>query len=265
VNDLPRRIVSLCPSLTEALFALGAGGRVVGVTDWCVHPKERLEGLPRVGGTKTPDLEAIFALRPDLVVVNEEENRIADVEAIRERGIATLETFPRTALEAASTMRAMGRALGLEGRGEAIAREIESARAEVAAASGARRVPLLCLVWRSPYIAVNRDTYIHDLLDCAGARNCTADREERYPRLLGEEVVAARAEAILLTSEPYPFKPIHVAEVRALTGLESGNVVLADGELLSWYGPRTPEGLRYAGRLVRSLRGRRGDDEKSGP
>lgn len=255
MSRLPQRIVSLCPSLTEALFALGAGDRVVGVTDWCVHPKGSVESLPKVGGTKTPDLEALFALKPDLLVVNEEENRIADVEAIRERGIATLETFPKGALDAAATMRAMGGAVGCGERGDALAREIEDARAEVlAACAGKARVPVLCLVWRSPYIAVNRDTYIHDLIETAGAENRTADREERYPRLRPEDVVGSGAAAILLTSEPYPFQPIHAAEVRSLTGLGPGRAPLVDGELLSWYGPRTPEGLRYAARLVDGLR-----------
>src|SRR5690606_12884152 len=92
----PRRIVSLVPSVTETLFAVGLGDRVVGVTDWCLHPEDRLAGLPRVAGTKNPDLATIAALRPDLVLANLEENREVDVRRLRERGVCVWVDFPRS-------------------------------------------------------------------------------------------------------------------------------------------------------------------------
>lgn len=249
------RIVSLCPSLTETLFALGAGDRVVGVTEWCTRPADGVESLPKIGGTKNPNLEAILRLAPDLVVVNEEENRLPDVEFLRERGVELLETFPRGAAGAAATVREMGRRLGCAARGEEIAREIERTRVEIAAAnSGKPRVRLAILVWRAPYMGVNRDTYVHDLVATAGGENVFAGRAERYPRIEPEELRAAGISAALLTSEPYPFTAQHAAEVRALCGLSSGRAVLVDGELLTWYGPRTPEGLRYAARILDPLR-----------
>ncbi|HKB15780.1 MAG TPA: cobalamin-binding protein [Planctomycetota bacterium] len=252
---LPKRIVSLCPSLTETLFAIGAGERVVGVTEYCTRPEAEVADLPKVGGTKTPDLERIFRLEPDLVVVNEEENRLPDVEVLRARGIPLLETFPKGALGAAATVRSMGRRIGGEARAEELALEIERARAEVASASaGKPRVRLACLVWRAPYMTVNRDTYVHDLLETAGAENLFAQEAERYSRISPERLRDVAPEAVLLTSEPYPFTALHAAEVRALCGLPSGRAVLVDGELLTWYGPRTPEGLRYAARVLDRLR-----------
>jgi ABC-type Fe3+-hydroxamate transport system substrate-binding protein len=241
--------------LTETLFAIGAGDRVVGVTDWCTRPEEGVAALPKVGGTKTPDLGRILALRPDLVVVNEEENRLADVEILREHRVPLLETFPRSASGAAATVREMGRRLGCGERAEDLAREIERAREEVASAcAGKARVRLACLVWRAPFMAVNRDTYIHDLLETAGGENLFASDPQRYPRIPPERLREAAPSAVLLTSEPYPFTALHAAEVRALCSLPSGRAVLVDGELLSWYGPRTPEGLRYAARVLDRLR-----------
>lgn len=251
----PQRIVCLCPSLTEALFDMGAGERVVGVTDWCIHPMEECEKRTRVGGTKTPDLEKLFSLEPDLVIVNEEENRLEDVEEIQARGIEILNTFPKTVADSAATMRTIGAKVGCMQAGEAIAREVEAEIEKTrATVTGRPSLRFVYLIWRRPYMTVNRDTFASDLLSLAGGVNVFADLEPRYPKISAEQLFSAKPDAIFLGSEPYMFTAPHAAEVCADAGLAPERVVLADGELLSWYGSRTPAGIRYAREIVAKLR-----------
>ena len=246
----PERIVSLVPSLTESCFALGLGERVVGVTDWCVHPAEGVAALPKVGGTKNPDLDAIRALRPDLVIANREENRRRDVERLEAAGIPVWVTYPRTVREGVDLLAEVA-ALGATP--EATAAVVEPVRAALAAAeaqAGAPRVRVFCPIWRDPWMAVGRDTYAQDLLHLCGGENVFADREERrYPRVTREEIVAGRPEVILLPDEPYEFGPRDVAELCSLAvpAAENRRIHLIDGTLVSWYGPRI-------GRAIEALR-----------
>ena len=149
----PRRIVSLVPSLTEACFALGLGDRIVGITEWCVHPADGVARLPKLGGTKTPDLAAIRALCPDLVIANREENRRRDVERLQAAGIPVWVTYPRSVREGAELLDELA-ALGAAP--ETIAAVVEPVRAAVAAAE-ARRVAdptrVFCPIWRNPWMA----------------------------------------------------------------------------------------------------------------
>ncbi|HKD99931.1 MAG TPA: helical backbone metal receptor [Planctomycetota bacterium] len=252
--DAPARIVCLCPSITEALFAIGAGDRVVGVTEYCVHPQERVADLPKVGGSKVVDLDALFELAPDLVVMNEEENRIEDFEEIRERGIRVLRTFPKTVLDAAPMMRELGRAVACEEEAERVARAIESAAASArAGAKETKRPRVACLVWMRPFMTVNADTFLHDMLDLAGLENVFASRPERYPRLEPAELTGG-LDAVLLPNEPFEFVPQHATEIAALAGLPTRSAVLCDGQYLTWYGSRTPDGIAYTVRLAQRVR-----------
>lgn len=249
-----QRIVCLCPSLTEALFDMGAGERVVGVTDWCIHPMEECEKRTRVGGTKTPDLAKLFALQPDLVIVNEEENRLEDVEEIQARGIEILNTFPKTVADSATTLRAIGEKVGCVEAAESIAREIETEIEKTRASVADRpRLRFAYLIWRRPYMTVNRDTFANDLITIAGGANVFGDHATRYPKIAAEQLFNAKLDAIFLGSEPFMFTAPHAAEVCADAGLPPQRVVLADGELLSWYGSRTPAGIRYAREIVAKL------------
>jgi ABC-type Fe3+-hydroxamate transport system substrate-binding protein len=233
--------VCLVPSLTESLFALGLGGKVVGVTDYCVHPARELAATPRVGGTKTPDLGAVIALAPDLVIANREENRRRDVERLRAAGLRVWVTYPRTVREGAGLLAELA-ALGASP--EAVDRVVEPVRRAVEEAEAARRDAgprVFCPIWRRPWMAVGGDTYAHDLIALCGGRNvfgACADR--RYPRVREEEIVAAAPELILLPDEPYAFGPQDAAELRAwpVPAARSGRIHLIDGTLVSWYGAR---------------------------
>lgn len=256
----PRRIVSLVPSLTEALFALGLGERLVGVTDWCVHPAEKVADLPKVGGTKNPDRERIAELAPDLVLANREENRRRDVEALEALGLDVWVTYPRTVGEAA---RLLGELADLGAMPSARTRVLEPIEAEIAAA--AHRVPqppvpVFCPVWKDPWMAVGGDTYADDLLQVCGGRNVFAARpERRYPIVTLEEVVEAAPEVILLPDEPYAFGPREVEELSRLPlpAARSGRIHPIDGTLVSWYGPRIAKAIQGIGELLR------GADERS--
>jgi ABC-type Fe3+-hydroxamate transport system substrate-binding protein len=148
-------------------------------------------------------------------------------------------------------VRSIGAALERTTEAEAIARDIEKRTARVVRdAAGKREVPFAYLIWRKPWMAVNRDTFAHALLAQAGGRNVFADRAERYPEVALEDLERAAPELVLLGTEPFPFGPKHIEELALLTGLPAARFVVADGEYLSWHGSRTPTGVDYAERLI---------------
>jgi ABC-type Fe3+-hydroxamate transport system substrate-binding protein len=249
---LPDRIVSLVPSLTEALFALGLGERVVGATDWCVHPADALAAVPRVGGTKDPDLAAIERLRPGLVIANREENTRRTVRQLEAAGVPVWVTYPRTVVEAAALLRELAL---LGGRSAELASVVAPVEDAIAAAQRDRPdapVRVFCPIWKDPWMAVGSDTYAHDLIELCGGRNVFAGlASRRYPIVRDEEIAAAAPEVILLPDEPYAFGAEHAAALRALPlpAAAAGRIHCVDGTLLSWYGPR----IRRAIELLRSL------------
>ena len=245
------RIVSLCPSLTELVFDLGRGAELVGITQFCVHPAERVDAVEKVGGTKTPKLDRIRELAPDVVLFNEEENRREDFEVLREAGLKVVNTFPKDAEETAAMVRQLGDELERPREAEAIARDIEERLVRVRGeAAGRDPVRFAYVIWREPWMSVNEDTFASALLSEAGGENVFADRAERYPTFGLGELAAAAPDLVLLCTEPFDFRPEHVPEVAATTGLVEGRVRIADGEYLSWHGSRTPDGIDYAAGLI---------------
>jgi len=251
----PRRIVSLVPSITEILFALGAGEAVAGCTIYCTQPADGVATKARVGGEKNPDLAAIRALGADLVVANVEENLREHVETLRSWGIAVYVTYPRTVADGVRLVRDLGEVTGAAERGAEIAAELEAALARaVAPRDDARRPRVFCPIWRRPYMAVGGDTYADDMLRVCGGDNVFAGRPGRYPTVTLEEITAAAPEVILLPDEPYRFRRAHIADFTAHPGVPavaSGRIHLIDGKLLTWYGPRIGAALRELGTLLR--------------
>jgi len=245
------------PSLTEALFSLGLGPRVVGITDWCVHPRAGVAGLPRMGGTKNPDRAAILALAPDLVVANREENRRRDVEALASAGLPVWVTYPRTVREAVALL---GEIADLGATAEARERVVGAAERAVAlAAAGTASAPapvrVFCPIWRDPWMSIGADTYAHDLLVLCGGTNVFASlRGRRYPRVDLAQVMDAAPEVILLPDEPFAFGPRDVAELQqlAVPAAESGRIHVIDGTLVSWYGPRIARAISVLRGLLAS-------------
>jgi ABC-type Fe3+-hydroxamate transport system substrate-binding protein len=243
------RVVSLVPSLTEWLVAAGVRERLVGVTDWCAEPAEVVAGLPKVRGTKNPDLAAVRALEPDLVVANAEENRRIDVERLQAAGVSVYVTAPLTVAGAVDELRALAAAVGDLPHADALDACLRAALAGAERRRDGRRAPTryACAVWRDPWMWVGRSTYAADLLALAGGEPVLDDPAGRYPRLEPAAVAALAPDAVLLPSEPYPFGSADAEEVAGWSG---ARVHLVDGRALTWYGPRIPAALDAFRRLL---------------
>ena len=248
-----RRIVSLVPSTTELLCALGLADALVGVTVYCVEPRDVVRTKTRVGGEKDPDLAKIQALAPDLVVANIEENRREDVEALRAAGLHVWLAYPRSVAESLVMIRELGEVTGTVAGARALLDSLEPLYAEARAhAAGRRPTPVFYPIWREPWMTVGRDTYIHDLLATCGGANVFADRE-RYPSISLEEVAARAPEVVLLPDEPFRFRRAHLRDFDAypaMPAVRAGRLHLVDGKPFSWHGPRLAEALRTVPALL---------------
>ncbi|WP_433310606.1 helical backbone metal receptor [Micromonospora chersina] len=224
------RVVSLVPSLTEAV-ALTRPEVLVGATDWCTHPAGL--DVARVGGSKYPDLDRVRALRPDLVLLNEEENRLADAEALRAAGVPVRVTFPRTVPEALTQLGELVGALGVAGEPDWL---LAARRAWAAPPAPARPRAAVVPVWRRPWVVLGRDTFAGDVLRRLGVTNRYADHPERYPRPGLDELRAREPELVVLPDEPYRFTTDDGPE--AFPGVPAA---LVSGRHLTWYGPSLAE------------------------
>ena len=244
----PRRIVSLIPSTTETLCALGLAERLVGVTVYCREPAGVTRTKTKIGGEKNPDLEKIRALAPDLVVANIEENVRAHIDTLRAWSIPVWVTYPRTVAGGLRMIHELGEVTATGARAADILSELEPLYERVRRASATRpAVDVFYAIWRGPYMTINADTYIHDMLAVCGGRNVFGDRAERYPAVTLDEVAARRPHVILLPDEPFRFRPAHVKDFAAypeVPAVSGGRIHLVDGKPFSWHGPRIAEALR---------------------
>lgn len=250
----PARIVSLVPSTTESLCALGLGRRLVACTRYCEEPADELAGLARVGGTKNPDREAIVALRPDLVAANAEENRGEDLEWLAARVPVVVQT-PRSVLEAARCLRDLAERVDAVSEVQPFLLRIEAhlVAAEVAALRSAR-LRVFYPVWCKPWMSVNRDTYVHDVLRVAGMDNVVADSHERYPEVAVDHVRSRRPDAVLLPSEPWTFTAADAHRIAHERTFGTALVEPCDGRDFCWHGVRMADGLGRALDLAARLR-----------
>jgi ABC-type Fe3+-hydroxamate transport system substrate-binding protein len=236
------RVVSLVPSLTEAI-AVSAPGLLAGVTDWCSHPADL--DAARIGGTKNPDVAAVVALAPDLVVANEEENRAADLDALRAAGLRVIVTEVRSLPQAFAELErvlvtgcGVGRPAWLDAA-EAAWREVRPL---------APRRTAVVPVWRRPWMALGRATFAGDLLARLGVDHVFAGHAERYPRF--DPAGVGAADLVVLPDEPYAFTAGDGPE--AFPGLPAA---LVDGRRLTWYGPSLTEAPQVLGRALREALG----------
>jgi ABC-type Fe3+-hydroxamate transport system substrate-binding protein len=252
--DPPQRIVSLIPSTTELLCDLGLADRLVGVTAYCVEPKDIVRTKARIGGEKDPDLDRIRALAPDLVIANVEENVRAHVDTLRGWGIRVWVTYPRTVAESLRMIRELGEVTGTGARAEALATTLEAELAAIRAAAGGGAVRVFYAIWRNPYMTVSGDTYISDVLAACGAANVFADAHTRYPAVTLDDVAARRPEVILLPDEPFRFRRAHLKDFepyRDVPAVREGRIYLVDGKPFSWHGRRLGDALRRVPELLR--------------
>ena len=244
------------PSTTESVCELGAGNRLVACTRYCTEPAESLAAVARVGGTKNPSREQILRREPDLVLCNAEENLPEDIEWLQSRVPVFVQT-PRTVIDAAADLRALAERLDLR---EAVVPWLSKIETHLAAAAteGSRQTPLRVFyaIWRKPWMSINRDTFIHDVLRIAGATNVCADHESRYPEVSLESVVACGVDLVLLPSEPWEFDSKQLEELRGSRAFGAARLELCDGRDYCWHGVRMAVGL---GRALTSMKRLHGD------
>lgn len=247
-----QRIVSLVPSHTESLHALGLADRVVGRTRFCIHPAPWVDSVPAVGGTKDASLEKVLALRPDLVVADVDENPKALVDALQAAGVDVMWSRIDAVADAAGFLRRLGAACGVAEAGDAAAVEVEAAIVEAAdAMRGRTPMPVFCPIWYDPWMTFDATAYPHAMLEAAGFRNVFADGHPdaggaKYFEVQPGDVARSDAAATLLPTEPFPFhKQMHRVDTAPLgRGGVADRVHAIDGEALTWFGVRTAPGLR---------------------
>ena len=242
VNYPPRRIISLVPSQTELLYDLGLDEEVVGITKFCVHPKEWFRNKKRVGGTKTVHIDIVKSLQPDLIIANKEENTKEQIEELAAQYPVWTSNI-QTIDEALHMIREVGVLVGKAEPAATLADEISKGFEGIAKAVPKR---VAYFIWRKPWMAAGGDTFINNMIETAGWQNVLAG-QMRYPEVTLDSLKDMGVELVLLSSEPYPFKDVHIAEIKAV--LPDAAVMLVDGEMMSWYGSRMKHAAAYLKKL----------------
>lgn len=279
----PKRVVSLVPSDTLNIAALGCGAAIVGRTDYCELPTGIAERVPSVGGTKNPRVDDVLSLSPDLVVANQEENTKGDLEVLAQRGVRVYIAFPKRVADGLAHLAKLARIFGVEQDAavrDLLKRGYEEYRAAERERERTRPLRVFCPIWMKPLMTIHGDTFISDMLDLCGAQNVFADRERRYPlaadlgraaalppeaigdrdvrypRVTLEEVIERTPELIVLPDEPHPFTVEDAGVFRALPvpAATTHHVVPTSGKDLCWYGARSVEGIARVRSLVQNVR-----------
>lgn len=241
------RIVSLVPSQTELLHYLGLENEVVGITKFCIHPKEWHQSKTRVGGTKQYKIPVIDNLEPTLILGNKEENDKKQILTLAQKypvwisDIKTLEDAYQMILEVGELVQKQEKAEELVLRLKKAFLELPSFGSPVKAAY---------FIWRAPFMVAGKGTFIHEMMKIAGFENIFKDKE-RYPQIELNNLSERKPQVILLSSEPYPFQKKHLEEFR--NTCPEAQIILVDGELFSWYGNRLLHSAAYFKQLQTSL------------
>lgn len=235
------------PSITELVCELGLAGELVGRTGFCIHPKDVVKPIPKVGGTKSVNLRKIRTLAPSHVIVNVDENTRETADALAEFVPNVVVTHPLAPLDNLALYRQLGNAFGKQREAETLCARFEFAYKDVLKEKFRER-KILYLIWKDPWMTVSRDTYVSRTLQLFGMHTLPDKSEKRYPEL--ESLAIPGTEMILLSTEPYRFREKHRHELQ--TALRKP-VHLIDGEMTSWYGSRAIEGLRYLANFCAAL------------
>ncbi|WP_288435116.1 helical backbone metal receptor [uncultured Chryseobacterium sp.] len=239
------KIVSLVPSITEALFDLGlTENEVVGRTKFCIHPRDKIKNVAVIGGTKNINIEKIKALQPDLILANKEENVKDQVEALMNDCKVTV-TNVETIEDNYYLLKNLGKLLGKEDKAQLFNLKIYEVLNQ---AKLDTPVKAAYLIWNNPYMTIGSDTFIHKILSEIGFENVFRDKT-RYPQISTEDLAAA--DVIMLSSEPFPFKEKHVEELRAF--YPDKKIMIVDGEAFSWYGTHIAKCENYFKELIAEI------------
>lgn len=247
LNFPPKRIISLVPSQTELLFDLGLDEEIIGITKFCIHPKDKFKGKTKVGGTKKLDLDKIRALNPDLIIGNKEENDQSQIEELMKEFPIWMSDI--TLIEDSLQMiESIGELTGKTENALQIATNIKNSLAKIQINLGSQK-SVAYFIWKDPYMLAGKDTFINSVLEKAGFDN--AIKLSRYPALAISEIKVLKPDLIFLSSEPYPFKNEHVAEMQLY--FPESTVLIVDGEMFSWYGSRLQFTADYLWQLLQKI------------
>lgn len=229
----PQRIVSLVPSQTELLVDLGLETELVGITNYCIHPKHLKSTKTKVGGTKKVNIDKVRHLKPCLIIANKEENQREDIEALAKEFPVWISDV-HNKKQAFEMIKGIGEICNRVEEAEKMVSKIQHQFAQIVVSKPMKKA--IYLIWNKPLMSVNKNTFIHEMLQTAGFENCLAESAERYPEITEKTIAESQAEYILLSSEPYPFAEKHLADFQEK--FPKQKVILVDGEMFSWYGSR---------------------------
>ncbi|MCZ4244342.1 helical backbone metal receptor [Pedobacter punctiformis] len=242
INFPPQRIISVVPSQTELLFDLGLDQEIIGLTKFCIHPIEKFAERTKVGGTKKLNIDLIRDLKPDLIIGNKEENTQSDIEELAidfpvwMSDIFTLDDAMKTISQIGALVDRVPEASYLNHLINAGFTDLKTL-----ALQNYINKKMAYLIWRKPYMAAGKNTFIDDVLLSNGMTNVVS--QSRYPSVTLSELKALNPELILLSSEPYPFAEKHIEEINMV--LPNAKIMLVDGEMFSWYGSRLVKAVQY--------------------
>ncbi|MGE5107093.1 MAG: helical backbone metal receptor [Sphingobacteriales bacterium] len=238
LQKFPHKIISLVPSQTELLHFLSLEEETIGITKFCIHPKEWYRAKTRVGGTKTLNIPLIRSLKPNLIFANKEENEEAQIKELYKEFTVYISDI-KTLDDALKMIADVGL---LTNRSTQTIELIENIKFRFNNLKPGKEVKACYLIWQKPYMAAGGDTFINNMMKRCGFVNIMADRN-RYPKTTIEELKSLNCELLLLSSEPFPFKEKHIAEIKEM-GF-AGKILLVDGEMFSWYGSRLLKATDY--------------------
>lgn len=240
LRDVPKRIVSLVPSQTELLVDLGLKDSIVGVTKFCVHPKELRKHKTIVGGTKNVKIQKIKALQPDIILCNKEENSLDIIDALKD--VAPIHISDIYTVEDCYELIGMyGEIFQVQKTGQNLIEAIETERRSFKNKKSTT-IKVAYFIWKNPWMVAASNTFIDAMLEEAGFVNVFKD-EKRYPQIDLNHPKLKDAEWLMLSSEPFPFKENHINELKCL--FPNKKIKIVDGELFSWYGSRLEKSYNY--------------------
>ncbi len=239
--DPPKRILSLVPSLTELLFDLNLGGRIIGRTKFCIHPRDKIKSLPVIGGTKNLNLEKIRQLSPSLIIANKEENDKKQIKELEQEfpiWISNISNLKQNY----EAIQEIGRITGTYQKAiDIIKKSKENFKFLAETLNQQTSKKTVYLIWKNPIMAVGHNTFINAMLEQCKLENII--QSDRYPIISEEKLITLNPEVLLLSTEPFPFKKNHMSYFKNI--LPNTNIQLVNGEFFSWYGSRLIKSPEY--------------------
>ncbi|MEM7549196.1 MAG: helical backbone metal receptor [Bacteroidota bacterium] len=246
LEDYPKRIISLVPSQTELLFELGLADQLIGRTKFCIHPSNSVTQIPSIGGTKKVRIDEVRSLKPDLIIVNKEENEKDQIDELSTEfkvWVSDISDFN----SALKMIHLVGHITDTERKAEDMITQIK----KIAEMPASKEIPTaVYLIWKKPMMTVGGDTFISDMIGKAGFSNVYKSFK-RYPEISMDEIKEKQPDYLFLSSEPFPFNSKHIEEFQR--NLDHTKVVLVDGEMFSWYGSRMLKAFSYFKELRKEL------------